>query len=84
MIWLVVVTTIAVAQWKEVTVDAVWKEAMADAIPGFGSLFFYSFVADAAMTMAAVPVFPLVMVAIAAALSLFSFFFAAAVTASKN
>lgn len=63
MIWLVVVTTIAVVQWKELLT--------ADAIPGFGSLFFYSFAADAATitVVAAEQTFPLVMAAIAAALS---------------
>ena len=78
MIWLVVVTTIAVVQWKELI--------MAAAIPGFGSSSFYSFAADAAMitVMAAEPAFPLVMAAIAAALSSFFFSFAAAVTAAND
>ena len=77
MIWLVVVTTIAVVQWKELLT--------ADVIPGFGSSSFYSFAADAAMitVVAAVQAFPLVMAAIAAALSSFSCFFAAAVTAAN-
>lgn len=78
MIWRVVVTTIAVVQWKELIT--------ADAIPGFGSSSFYSFAADAAMitAVAAEPDFPLVMAAIAAALSSFSFFLVAAVTAAND